>query len=146
MKNIQKHYISELDALKNEISLYRDEKNLWDLNGDIRNSPGNLCLHICGNLNHFWGNVIGRSGYVRDRDKEFSEKNVSRDDLLKGIEETKIVLNNMFDNFTDNDLLKPYPEDFFGKNSSTAFVLARLLSHLSYHLGQINYHRRITEG
>jgi len=146
MNNIQKLYISELDALAKEISLYREEKNLWILTGDIKNSPGNLCLHIIGNLKHFWGNIIGGTGYVRERDKEFSDKNISRDELIKGIEETKIVLNNIFENLSDEDQQKPYPEDFFGKGSNVAFVTARLISHLSYHLGQINYHRRITEG
>ncbi|MFZ1319954.1 MAG: DUF1572 family protein [Ignavibacteria bacterium] len=146
MKNIRKLYISELDGLIKEISLYDDEKNLWLLNGTISNSPGNLCLHICGNLNHFFGNIIGGTGYVRDRDKEFSDKNVSREELIKGIEETKNILNNMFENLSDEDLLKIYPEDFFGENSTYAFVMARLISHLSYHLGQINYHRRITVG
>lgn len=146
MKNIKNLYNTELDLLKKEINLYKNEENLWKLYGDISNTPGNLCLHICGNLNHFYGSIISGTGYIRERDKEFSRKNVSREELIKQIDDTKLVLNNMFDKITNEDMQRPYPLDFFAEDSTYAFVLAVLISHLTYHLGQINYHRRITEG
>lgn len=145
MNNINKLYIIQLDALSNEISLYKIEDNIWKLEGSIANTPGNLCLHICGNLNYFLWNLIGNSGYVRNRDKEFSEKNISRKNLLELIEKTKENLNDMFSKISSEDFKRIYPDDKFGENSTYAFVFARLISHLSYHLGQINYHRRITD-
>ncbi len=33
--------------------------------------------------------------------------------------------------------------DVFGGNKTPGYVLMQLISHLSYHLGQINYHRRL---
>ncbi|MEZ4823452.1 MAG: hypothetical protein R2942_14050 [Ignavibacteria bacterium] len=71
-------YIDFLNALKNEISLYKNEENIWKLEGDISNTPGNLCLHLCGNLKHFYGAILGNTGYIRERDLEFSRKNVGR--------------------------------------------------------------------
>ena len=146
MENLKKLYLTQLDALKEEISLYKNEDDLWKLNGEINNTSGNLCLHICGNLNYFIGNLIGNTGYVREREKEFSEKNLSREFLFKNIEDTQNMLSKVFDNLGNDDFIKIYSDNKFGVNSTYAFVFARLVSHLSYHLGQINYHRRITEG
>lgn len=145
MKNIKLLYLIQLDTLKSEISMYKYEADIWKLSGAINNTPGNLCLHICGNLNHFIGSIIGNSGYIRDRDKEFSEKNVSREMLIDLIIETKKNIADTFDKLSDEDFGKIYPDKKFGENPTYAFIFSRLISHLSYHLGQINYHRRITE-
>ncbi|MBK8981045.1 MAG: DUF1572 family protein [Ignavibacteria bacterium] len=145
MQNIKALYLSQLDALREEISLYKNESDLWVLNGEIKNTPGNLCLHICGNLNYFIGDLIGNTGYVRDRDKEFSDKNIGRETLYNNIEDTKNMIAKVFDDLGNDDFAKIYPDNKFGENPTYAFVFARLISHLSYHLGQINYHRRITE-
>lgn len=136
-------YLTQLDALSKEISLYENEDDIWKLAGAISNTPGTLCLHICGNLNHFIGSLIGNTGYVRNREKEFSDKNVSRKTLLDLIEETKKNVSDTFGRLTDEDFHKIYPDNKFGENPSYAFIFSRLISHLSYHLGQINYHRRL---
>lgn len=136
-------YLQHLDFVKDEISLYKNEEDIWKLVDGINNTPGNLCLHICGNLNHFFGATIGKDGYIRDRDKELSGKNVKRDELIKGIEKTKEMITKVFDKLNENDLNLPYPEIYFGENATTGYVVSRLIAHLNYHLGQINYHRRI---
>ena len=82
IKEIEERFVFDLEKLKDEISSYDDEKNIWKTTGDINNSPGNLCLHICGNLQHFVGTVLGKTGYVRNRELEFSQKNVSKEGLL----------------------------------------------------------------
>ena len=146
MENIKALYLSQLDALKEEITLYKNERDLWVLTGIIKNAPGNLCLHICGNLNYFIGTLIGNTGYVRERDNEFSDKNIGRETLYKVIDDTKNMITNVFDNLGNDDFTKIYPDNKFGEYQTYAFVFARLVSHLSYHLGQINYHRRITGG
>lgn len=139
-------YLTQLNQLKEEIKSYRHTENIWKNPGGINNNSGNLCLHICGNLNYFIGAVIGKSGYVRDRDSEFSEMNLPSEKLLEKIDETIDMTGKLFDNADSNILNSVYPLDKFGKNVTNGFVLARLVSHLSYHLGQINYHRRIVEG
>ncbi len=138
-------YINFLNSLIDEISSYKNEDNIWKLSGDINNTPGNLCLHICGNLNHFYGAVIGNTGYIRDRDAEFSEINVSREELIRVVEETKDMIGRIFDELTPDDINKIYPLDKFGDKAAYGFIFSRLVSHLAYHLGQINYHRRILD-
>jgi hypothetical protein len=145
MQTYKKLYIDFLNALKNEISLYKNEENIWKIVGDITNTPGNLCLHLCGNLKHFYGAIIGNTGYVRERDLEFSRKNVSRDDLIKEVDDTISMIEKIFNGLTLEDINRIYPDDKFGENVTYGFVFSRLISHLSYHIGQINYHRRILD-
>ncbi|MEZ4690814.1 MAG: hypothetical protein R3A12_11785 [Ignavibacteria bacterium] len=78
-------YIDFLNALKNEISLYKNEENIWKLEGDISNTPGNLCLHLCGNLKHFYA-ILGNTGYIRERDLEFSRK-CRQEELIREVDE-----------------------------------------------------------
>ena len=145
MNSYKKLYINFLDSLKEEITLYKNEEDIWRLFSAISNTPGNLCLHLCGNLDHFFGAVIGNTGYIRDRDLEFSKKNVSREELIEGIEQTKLMLEKIFDAMTLEDVNTVYPIDIFGDNVTYGFVFSRLISHLAYHIGQINYHRRLID-
>jgi hypothetical protein len=137
-------YSFELDNLLNEINAYSSNENLWIIDKDIKNSGGNLCLHLIGNINHFIGSVMLKNEYVRNRDAEFESKNISKQELAEMINVTKSLITNEFDKITEDDLQKTFPFDFMGKNT-TGFYLTRFLCHLSYHLGQINYHRRLLD-
>src|SRR5580765_7791582 len=134
-------YERDLAKLKSEIEQYDDEADLWKIATGISNSAGNLCLHLTGNLNHFFGAVLGDSGYVRDRDAEFANQNVSREKMLADIDATLDVVRSTLAALTENDLDKPYPIEVFGHAMTTGFFLVHLTTHLNYHLGQINYHR-----
>jgi uncharacterized damage-inducible protein DinB len=133
----------DLKKLEAEINSYRDEKQLWAVAGEVTNSPGNLCLHLIGNLNHFIGATLGNTGYVRNRDSEFSLQHVPKQDLLKEIHSVSEVVKNTLRSLSDADLQKEYPLEVQGRKVPTAFFLLHLTTHLSYHLGQINYHRRL---
>jgi len=134
----------ELDKLANEINSYTDENKLWTLAGGISNSGGNLCLHLLGNLNHFVGATLGASGYVRDRESEFSSAGVTREDLLASIEKTKQVVTETLHKLTDESFEQNFPVEKHDRAVKTDFMLLHLLAHFNYHLGQINYHRRLT--
>lgn len=134
----------DINKLIEEISLYKNEKDLWKLNGEIKNSPGTLALHITGNLKHFIGAQLGKTGYVRERDKEFSERNVSKENLLKGLKEALEVVKTTLPKLSDDDLKKDFPIPFLEKIRPTIEILFILYGHLNYHLGQVNYYRRMT--
>jgi len=138
-------FTRDLSKLKSEIEAYSDESKLWVTGGDIKNSGGNLCLHLTGNLKHFIGAVLGNSGYVREREKEFSIKDVPRSELIKEIEETLDVVTNTLQSLSEEDLKKTFPIDVLRENMPTTFFLIHLTTHLDYHLGQINYHRRLLD-
>lgn len=136
-------YERDLDKLKAEIGMYSDEADLWKTSGEITNSAGNLTLHLIGNLKHFIGAVLGGSGFVRDRDAEFSIGGVLPSELLAEIEATSSVVKSTLEKLNDADLAKTYPIEVFGHPMTTEFFLVHLATHLNYHLGQINYHRRL---
>lgn len=144
-KTLIKIFTRDLNKLKIEIDAYKREENLWLLDKEIKNSAGNLCLHLVGNLNHFIGAILGDSGYIRQRNLEFSLKNVLKTELLQQIDDTMQLVENELVKLTAEDLEKQYPMDVFKEPMSTEFFLVHLSTHLSYHLGQINYHRRLID-
>ncbi len=143
--SLKKLFDRDLDKLKNELSNYKEEKSLWIVKKNISNSAGNLALHIIGNLNHFIGGAIGENGYVRDREAEFSKNDVPVSDLLQNIDEVKTTIYNTLEGISEEELLENFPINVFGYEMTTLFFLMHLHSHLTYHLGQINYHRRLIE-
>jgi len=140
-----KLYKRDLNKLKGEIELYQEEANLWKVHKEVTNCAGNLALHLVGNLNHFIGAILGNTGYVRQRDLEFSLKNVPRESILKQIDDTMIVVENTLKLLTPADLEKEYKLQVFKEAMTTEYFLLHLVMHLSYHLGQINYHRRLLD-
>ncbi len=126
-----------------EIESYESEAHIWKVEGEIANSAGNLTLHVIGNIKHFFGANLGNTGYIRDRDREFADKNVPRVELVKGLKETIEVLKDALNGLSDEDFQKEYSEEIFGGGHTTDEITTYMLIHLNYHLGQINYHRRL---
>lgn len=133
----------ELTKLKTELLAYEDESKLWAVAPGISNSGGNLALHLIGNLNHFIGSVLGNTGYVRNRDAEFALKDIPRTTIVANIDNTIEVVKAALKGLTNAQLEEIYPEDKWKDPVTVHFLLLHLLTHLSYHLGQINYHRRL---
>lgn len=138
-------FTRDLEKLQLEINAYRQEDNIWKLTEGISNSAGNLCLHLVGNLNHFIGAVLGETGYVRNRDMEFASKNLPRHELIEMVKNTIHVINSSLNTLSQEALEKEYPLVVLGNTVSTEYFLVHISTHLSYHLGQINYHRRLLD-
>lgn len=135
----------DLDRLKVEIEAFNRESHLWDTAGGVKNSAGNLCLHLAGNLNTYIGRNIGQTGYKRDRHSEFNLKGLPKHHLIEQVEGVKGVVSSTLRQMDEKKLEEPYPENVFGSEMTHGFFLVHLTAHLSYHLGQINYLRRILE-
>ncbi len=144
-ETLRKLFKRDLYKLKEEISLYNDEANLWKLNGLVSNSAGNLCLHLVGNLNHFIGAILGNTAYIRQRDLEFSLKDVPKRELIKHIDDTIVVVEDVLGQLTEADLQQNYKVSVFKEPMTTEYFLVHLTMHLAYHLGQINYHIRLLD-
>lgn len=144
-KTLKSLFTRDLNKLKLEIESYKNETTIWHIEKDIANSAGNLTLHLIGNLNTFVGAEIGKSGYIRNRDLEFSLKNIPRAELILKIEATLKIVEQALDTITDDQLHSEYPLLVFKEKTSTEFFLVHLATHLAYHLGQINYHRRLLD-
>lgn len=145
IQDLQSIFERDLQKLKSEIELYRDENKLWYSEKGISNSAGNLCLHLIGNLNAYIGAELGKTGYVRQRDLEFSLKDIPRKELVENIEATIEVVNKSLAMVANEQLESDYAIMVFKEKVSTGLFLLHLATHLSYHLGQINYHRRLLD-
>ncbi len=135
----------DLLKLKEEISSFKDDDNIWKVKPGVTNSAGNLTLHLIGNLNHFIGAHLAATGYIRQRDLEFTTKSISRDVLLAEIDKVTVIIQLALQGLSQEQLDKMYPLEVFGEHS-TQYYIIHFYGHFSYHLGQINYLRRMLEG
>lgn len=144
-KSLSPLFERELNAVKKELSLYQKEENIWKVAGQVNNSAGNLALHICGNLQHFFGAVLSKTNYVRNREEEFSRKNIPIDELFDELDKTIDVVKETLSSLHESDLQKLFPARVTVGEVTTEFFILHLALHLSYHLGQVTYHRRLLD-
>lgn len=135
----------DLNRVVKELQLYENQLNIWRIEKGIANSTGNLVLHLIGNLNTYIGNEISKTGYVRNRELEFSLKDIPREELIAQLVNTIKVIKSSLSLLTADDYQNEYPMLVLPEKTSTEYFMVHLLSHLNYHLGQINYHRRLIE-
>lgn len=136
-------YERDLQKVIDEIELYKSDDDLWKMENEIPNSAGNLALHLIGNINHYFGANLGNTDYKRERELEFSDKNISREQIVENLENATEVVKTTLQNLPEERFEEIYSEEFGGEKRKTFSVVVHLLSHLNYHLGQINYHRRL---
>jgi uncharacterized damage-inducible protein DinB len=143
IENLIRLFERDLNRLEQEIGLFTTESDIWKINGEIKNSAGNLALHLCGNLQHYIGKVLGGSDYIRNRDNEFAAKNIPQSQLISEIKKTKDHLTHTLKNLDTSLLRTEYPEKVFDYSMTVMYFMMHLHAHLNYHLGQVNYHRRL---
>lgn len=136
----------DLRALRREVEAYPTDDSLWVTLPGAPNSGGMLVRHLCGNLQHFIGAVLGETGYRRDREAEFRGAPVSRAALLRDIDRTSEAVRVSVARLTGAQLAAPYPQTLASTRFDTADFLVHLATHLAYHLGQVDYHRRLLAG
>lgn len=135
----------DLRQLCNEIDSFTDEADLWRTEGAVKNSAGNLCLHLCGNLRYFVGSVLGGGTYIRDREREFAAKGIPKAELLQEVDRTMAAVDAALTGLSAERLAHPFPVNVLPETTTTGHILLHLYGHLSYHLGQVNYIRRVLE-
>jgi Protein of unknown function (DUF1572) len=138
-------YERDIRKLIEEINLFKIEENLWKTCGTIKNSGGNLALHIIGGLNYLIGATLSHTGYVRNRDQEFINNGIERRLITAQLEELIVTINKAVNQLTPEQTESPYPIFFDKEGATNSYVLTQLLLHLNYHLGQVNYLRRCLE-
>ncbi|MGJ1432510.1 DUF1572 family protein [Sphingobacterium spiritivorum] len=145
INTLQTLFERDLQKLRIEILLYKHEENLWIIDKGIANSAGNLCLHLIGNLNTYIGAEIGKTGYIRHRELEFSLRDIPRTELIRHLDDTIKIVHDALNTLSESDLHSEYPILVFEQKTSVMYFLVHLTTHLTYHLGQINYHRRLLD-
>lgn len=137
------YFDRDLTKLKNELKSYKEEADIWKIQDGISNSAGTLAIHLIGNLNHYIGANMGNTGYERDKEGEFTLRDIPLEEILMQIEETRQVITKALLEFPEDWFYRKYPLEEFGYPMTYEYFMTHLVGHLNYHLGQINYHRRL---
>jgi hypothetical protein len=136
----------ELGAFQREIELFPDDELVWKTVPGIVNSAGNLALHVCGNLQLFVGAQLGGTGYVRNRELEFSRRSGTRVELIAALRTTADVVDAALSRVSDDAFLHELPEAKRGMIFTAHTFLIHLCAHTAFHLGQAGYLRRVLTG
>ncbi|MCU0445831.1 MAG: DinB family protein [Microscillaceae bacterium] len=142
-QNLLTIFQRDLKNLQKELQAYPNEAQIWQTAEGISNSAGNLTLHLVGNLNHFIGALLGNTGYVREREREFADKNIPLSVLLENLDKTAQMLAEVLPNLSPEQLAAEFTFRLLDQSWTTEGFLIHLVAHFNYHLGQINYHRRL---
>jgi hypothetical protein len=137
--------VRELEGFKRELDLFPDEDSVWGTLPGVTNSAGNLALHVAGGLQYLVGSVLGQTGYVRDRDAEFTRRG-SRAAVHAELDRAATVVREVLPRLSDGTLAGPYPEPVLGVTFRTRTFLLHLCAHAAFHLGQAGYLRRMLSG
>jgi uncharacterized damage-inducible protein DinB len=136
----------DLRALQREVEAYPEEREIWRVVPGMANVAGTLVLHLTGNLQHYFGARLGGTDYVRDRTAEFARRDVPRSELLREIEAARAAVKAGLAKLSDAQLVAEFPEIIGDSRVATGEYLVHLTTHFAYHLGQIDYHRRVVTG
>lgn len=146
IEHIHHIMVRELRGMKNELLAYQDEGDIRRSVPGLPNTAGTIALHVAGNLQHFVGAQLGKSGYVRDRDAEFGRREVSVAEIVDELDKTIAALDATFARLEEKAMDRPFPQEIAGVRPTVGEFLVHLVAHLAYHLGQIDYHRRCITG
>lgn len=135
--------VRDLEGLSREVAAFPDDERLWRVCAGITNSAGNLALHVAGNLQHFVGAQLGHTGYVRDREAEFSARSGTRAGVQRELQAAIDSVSTTLARLDDAMLSAPMPGAPMGLVMRTDLFLLHLVAHTACHLGQAGYLRRI---
>lgn len=139
--------LRDLASFQQELAAYPDDRLIWATPPGIANSAGTLALHAAGNLQHFIGARLGNTGYVRDRPAEFGSRDVPRAEIVAELGRAIDAVGTTLATLDPAVLDTEHPDGFTnGKRVSVGLLLGHLATHLTYHLGQVDYHRRLVTG
>ena len=136
--------VRDLTRLGQEIAAFPDDAALWTAAPGVTNAAGNLILHLEGNLREYIGRQLGGVPYVRNRRQEFSQTGFTREEMRSRVDALRQTIPDIIGGLTDDDLGRAFPQKVFGRELPTSQFLIHLHGHFNYHLGQIDYLRRIT--
>lgn len=136
-------FARELDRMADQIDAYASDDAIWTTHGAQKNSPGTLAVHTVGGLLHFVDAGLGGSDYVRDRDFEFRERDVTRADVIARLRACRDAIVPVLESLDDETLAAPYPGPLPPalQGLSTRAFLLTMVWHLGWHTGHIYYHR-----
>ena len=144
--NVGRLLLRDLQGVRREVEHYPDDASLWKAVPGLPNAGGTLVLHLAGNLQHFLGAVLNKNGYVRNRDAEFVKRGIPRAELIRELDVTIDTVTKALSAMETQQLEGMFPQELNNMRIPMDMFLMHLATHLAYHLGQLDYHRRSATG
>ena len=131
-------YFSNLTRIR-ELAGPLSEAQFWAKSYPYGNSFGHLVLHLTGNLNYYIGAQIASTGYVRDREREFTDPNPpAKGEALKGLDGAVAMVMETIRKQSSSDWVKAYSA--VGTNCSNRLDIVMVcVAHMQHHIGQMIY-------
>ena len=145
-KELADLFARDIARLVQELKAFPDTASVWKTVPGVSNAAGTLALHLEGNLREYIGRQLGQIDFVRDRPWEFTARGLDRDDLIARIETVHEAIPPIIAHLSDEQLEARFPENVLGRPLTTRQFLVHLNGHLNYHLGQVDYLRRVVTG
>ncbi len=103
------------------------------------NSFGHLVLHLTGNLNYYIGAQIAKTGYIRDRPREFNDPHPpSKEEVLKPFDDAVATVQRTIGVQASDDWSAAYSATGTDANTRLDIVLV-CAAHMQHHIGQMIY-------
>lgn len=116
------------------------QEQFWRNPYGYGNSVGHLVLHLTGNLSYYIGTRIAETGYIRNRDLEFTEtRKLPKDEVLKKFDDTVAMVANTIRKQRPEDWMKAYSAERESEAKERFMILLRCAGHAYHHVGQIVY-------
>jgi uncharacterized damage-inducible protein DinB len=127
------------DQLHKWVDSLSDEQ-FWRNPYPYGNSVGHLVLHLTGNLNYYVGARVAVTGYVRDRDREFTDKQPpTKEEALRRLDETISMVVATLRKQEAEDWGKAYTAEREPEAENRFQIFVRCAGHAYHHVGQIVY-------
>ena len=118
------------------------EQEFWTNPYPYGNSMGHLVLHITGNLNYYIGAQLAATGYVRDREREFTENNPpSKAETIDALATAIATVSVVLEQQVDKDWATPYTADGVDDVHDRFSIFLRCAVHFHHHIGHMSYVR-----
>jgi uncharacterized damage-inducible protein DinB len=116
------------------------EEQFWRNPFNFGNSVGHLVLHLTGNLSYYIGSQVAKTGYIRNRDLEFTDSHrPSKSQVLRKFDETIALVIATIEKQSETDWTAAYNAEREPEAQDRFTIFLRCASHLYHHVGQINY-------
>lgn len=132
--------------LRKQLEALPSDELLWKGVPGIANPIGNLVLHLEGNLREYVGRQLGQRVYHRQRNAEFTATSIAREELISRMDELLVLIPSIVAELSAEQMNQTYPENVLGTPLPIGEFLIHLYGHLNWHLGQVDYLRRVLTG
>lgn len=116
------------------------QEQFWHNPFSYGNSVGHLVLHMTGNLNYYIGARVAETGYIRDRDREFTEtEKRDKTKVMHAFDQTIAMVAATIKKQKSEDWMAAYSAEREPEAEERFMIFLRCAGHAYHHVGQLTF-------